>query len=117
MTVRIEMTMATIGRSMKKRAMASPPGGGGGRRGWRGQGGWGAEGGGLRRRLARLHLDACLDAREALDHDALARLQAALDHPEGADPLPGLDVADLGAVVGADDGDLAPALQLVDGAL
>src|SRR6202035_2385808 len=109
-TVRMEMTMATMGRSMKKRAMASPRS--------RSAGGGGMISGGacrFRGRLfLRLHARPRFDAREALDDDALAGRQARFDDPQGPHPLPRLHGADLGLVAGADDRYLIAPLELVD---
>src|SRR5262245_34221574 len=90
----IAMTIATIGRRMKKLAMGLPRGPGPGGR-WRGAGCWGGRGrrsaaldGRRRGRLAlirshrRGHLHARLDLLASLDHDALPSLQAAGDDVE-----------------------------------
>src|SRR5262245_24183872 len=79
-TMTIEMTIATVGRRMKNSAIASVRGSGRGRR-RRGQDQLGIAD--LHHR--RLHLHAPLHFLQPLDDDALARLQALLDDPEGAD--------------------------------
>src|ERR1035437_3160120 len=110
-TVRIAMTIATMGLLMKKRAMESLSCG-------RRQG--------HRRRRARSRRSSGVagrddrprfDPREPFHDDALTGLQALFDHPQAPDALGRLDRPDLGLVVGADDGDLIRALHLVDRAL
>src|SRR5512140_3726142 len=108
-TVRIAMTIATMGRLMKKRATASPPRGRGERRRRRRSPGG--------RRVDGRHGRPRLHARKPLHDDALAGGKAALDDPQVSDAFCRLDRPDLGLVVGADDGDLKRALHLVDGAL
>src|SRR5512143_2082416 len=83
-TVTMEITIATIGRLTKKRAMLLRLGrrfrralaGGGGRRG------------------LRAHDHAVPHLLQALDHDLLARLQAFLDHPQAVDARADLHVAE-----------------------
>src|ERR1700687_4209275 len=107
-TVRIAMTIATMGLLMKNRAMASPPGAGRqGRRGCR-RSRRGIDG---RDGHARLH------AGEPLDDDTLALGESALDDPHASHALGGLDCPDLSLVAFADDRDLIRALHLVDRAL
>src|SRR5258708_4621606 len=105
-TVRIEMTMATTGRLMKKRAMSLLVPRGGGRR-------VGAAGGrfGSDDRGTRLH------ARESFHDHAISRLQSRVDDPESAGSFTGYDLADVGLAIRANDGDLVSPLQLVDGSL
>src|SRR5258708_26163266 len=81
-TVRMAMTIATMGRSMKKRAIALLPR----RRGWRRRRGGVAGGRGrrLRRRLDRFDHGAGLGAREPPDPHPLAGPEAAVDDPHGA---------------------------------
>src|SRR5438093_8514267 len=101
-TIRMEMTMATIGRSMKNRAMA-----------------------GLLRSRARLRgrvrrqSDFLAGAYPvaALDDDPLAGLQPLGHRPQRANPHIDLDRADVDRVVGADHGDLMNALPVLDGTL
>src|ERR1035437_5805134 len=87
-TVTIEMTIATIGRLMKKRTTELPSSG-------RGQ-----RGGRLGRRRGSDGRDdhPRLDAREALDNHLLAGLEPILDDPHAADALGGLDLPDLPSV-------------------
>src|ERR1700686_1715374 len=82
-TVRMEMTMATTGRLMKKLAMSLllP----------RGRSGCGARGG----RFRRVHSGPRLDARESLHDHTVARLQSGADDPETANSLPSGDLSDL----------------------
>src|ERR1035438_4678260 len=110
-TVRIAMTIATMGLLMKKRAMESLSCG-------RRQG--------HRRRRARSRRSSGVagrddrprfDPREPFHDDALTGLQALFDHPQAPDALGRLDRSDLRLVVGADDGDLIRTLHLVDRAL
>src|SRR5438093_12222385 len=101
-TMRMEMTMATIGRSMKNRAMV-----------------------GLLRARARLggrvrHQPDFLAGTypvAALDDDPLAGLQPLRHRPQRANPHIDLDRADVDRVVGADHGDLMNALHVLDGTL
>src|SRR5258708_37340207 len=96
-TMRMEMTIATIGRLMKNLAMA----------------------------LARpLGLDQCgLDllagfhSVDSLDDDPLARLQPLLDDPEGADALSDLDLPKVHCLLGSDHRDQVHALLVQDGPL
>src|SRR3982751_3229239 len=109
-TVRIAITIATIGRSMKKRAMVLPPSrrrrhGGGGRLGLLRGGLLRADGG------TRLHL------REPIDHDAVPGLQPRVDLPQLPHPYAGLDGPDLDLVVAPHDRHLEAPLELVDGPL
>src|SRR5918998_6453318 len=104
MTVTMAMTIATMGRLMKKFEMFIRPS--------------------LRRRCGRsvrvrLRVDrrAGSDFLRALCDDRLARLQALLDDPHRLDALADLDGAEADLVVAAHDGDLIAALQLRDGAL
>src|SRR5512147_2585146 len=83
-TVTMEITIATIGRLTKKRAMLL-------RLGRRLRS---TLAGGGRRRGLRAHHDALPHLLQALDHDLLARLQALLDHPEAVHARPDLDVAE-----------------------
>src|SRR5450759_1151784 len=95
-TVRIAMTIATMGRLMKKRAMASLPSAGGqGRRGRRRRSRCGGIDGSDGR--PRLH------AGEPFDDYALAGGKPAFDDPHAPDALGRLDGPDLRLVVGADD--------------
>src|SRR5512143_2404643 len=106
-TVTMEITIATIGRLTKKRAMLlrlgrrlrSTLAGGGGRRG------------------LRAHDHAVPHLLQALDHDLLARLQALLDQPETVHPWPDLDVAERHLVAFADHRDAVEVLQLDHGSL
>src|SRR5262245_44055880 len=95
------MTIATIGRRMKKFAMRLLPAGG-------------RRGRSRSRRRLRLGLDlhlgrghglAVLDLLDALHHHAVSRRQTALDDPELADALAGLDRAEGGLAVRVDDRD------------
>src|SRR6185369_3620451 len=108
-TVRIEMTMATMGRSMKKRDMASLPRRRLRRRRCRGRL--------LRRRFRRIHRHARLDAGEPFHHHPVPGMETGLDHPLRAEPLAGLHGADLGLVVAPHHRHLRAALQIVDRAL
>src|SRR5205085_4511380 len=90
-TMRIEMTMATIGRLMKKVAMIDF--------------------------LLRNDLHSAFYAGEAFGHHALAGLQPFIDDPVAADALSGFHGADRDGVIGTDDGDLLQSLKLVDRAL
>src|SRR5262249_58853943 len=100
--MRMEMTMATIGRSMKNRGMV-----------------------GLLRSRARLRgcgrrqPDFLAGAHPvpSLDDDPLPGLQPLSHNPERADARVGLDGADVDRVVGADHCDLMNALHVLDGAL
>src|ERR1700690_3875789 len=95
-TVRIAMTIATMGRLMKNRATASLPDAG------RQRGG-----GGRGRRRARVDRGdgrPRLDAGEPFHHDAFARGEAALDDPHASDALGCLDRPDLRLVALAHDG-------------
>src|SRR2546425_7588887 len=102
MTMRMEMTMATMGRLMKNLAMV-----------------------GLLRRRARLggrgrrqpNLLAGAYPVASLDDDPLAGLQPLRHRPERANPHVDLDRADVNRIVGADHRDLVDALHVLDGAL
>src|SRR4029453_1825429 len=103
-TMRMEMTMATIGRLMKNLAMGRPrllpraTGGGRGalRRGSCGRGGGPAHGrGGLRVRGHGLDLLPSLHLVESLDNDPLAGLESLGNDPEGADAVPDLNLANI----------------------
>src|SRR6266851_373931 len=115
-TMRMEITIATMGRLMKNLAIGSLLGraaadGGSARRGggalrwrcgrcrrwWRSRGcGLGRLPLGLGVRRQRLHLLTGSDLVDALHDDPLARLQPFGDDPEGADALRHLDLADVG---------------------
>src|SRR5262245_17711847 len=97
-TTMIEMTMATIGRRMKKCAMGRSS---------------------VRGGLDRLRIDdqSIAHALQAVDDDALAGLEPVLDDPVVVDPRPRLDGADAHFVLGADDGHLVCALDFLHGAL
>src|SRR4029079_365248 len=105
-TMMIEMTMATMGRRMKKLAMALRPGGRRGRR--RGV---------LDAHHLGLDLHAGASLLQTLDDDAIARGQPLVDDPQGADPLAGVHGAHLDGAVLLHHGDVVVALQLLDGAL
>src|SRR6266571_7935726 len=101
-TIRMEMTMATIGRSMKNRAMVSL----------------------LRSRArprgrVRRQPDFLAGAYPvaSLDDDPLAGLQPLRHRPQRANPHIDLDRADVDRVVGADHCDLMNALHVLDGTL
>src|SRR5260221_11614457 len=96
-TMRIEMTMATIGRLMKNLAMALARPLGVGQRG--------------------LDLLAGFHSVDSLDDDPLARLQPLPDDPEGADALADLDGSKVHRLVASDHGDLVDALLVQDGQL
>src|SRR5262245_62078974 len=101
-TMRMEMTMATMGRLMKNLAMAS-----------------------LFRPRARLHERARRQPNflagaypvAALDDDPLTRLQPVGHGPQRANPHVDLDRADVDHVVGTHHGDLVNPLHVLDGAL
>src|SRR5881397_2299762 len=100
-TMRMEITMATIGRSMKNLAIAlllrrAGPGG---------------------RARGHTHLLAGSHPVAALHDDALAGLEPLRDDPERADARVHLDRAHIDGVVGADHGDLVNALHVLDGPL
>src|SRR5262245_60243064 len=78
-TITIEMTIATVGRLMKNSAIGSVRGGGRGLLGGRAQVGIAD----LHHR--RLHLHALLHLLQPFDDDALARLEACLDHAQRAE--------------------------------
>src|SRR5260370_16992803 len=96
-TMRIEMTMATIGRLMKNLAMAlaRPPG-----LGQRG-----------------LDLLAGFHPVDSLDDDPLARRQPLPDDPEGADSLAELNLSHLHRILVPNHPHLIDALQILHGAL
>src|SRR6185369_6322717 len=110
MTVMMAMTMATIGRLMKKRYMALPPAafGCGARPGSR------AGGQAERPRLNRHPLFHLLHTFG--DHH-LARLEARLDFPKRSHPLARLYHAQLHLVVGAQHRQLVAPLQFQQAAL
>src|SRR5512143_353279 len=95
-TVRIAMTIATMGLLMKKRATASLPGARGERR-------RGRRRSGSRRGVDGLDGRPRLDAGEPFDDDALPGGEPALDDPHASDALGGLDRPDLRRVAFADD--------------
>src|SRR6185437_2487223 len=97
-TMMIEMTIATMGRWMKNRAIDLRMGAGGFRRGCFERCG--------------SHGHACLHALQPFDDDALAGLKPLVDHPLTADPLADLDLSDLDLVVLVHDGRLVIPLQL-----
>src|SRR5512134_1424660 len=105
-TVTMEITIATIGRLTKKRAMLLRLG-----RRLRGT----LAGGGGRRGL-RAHHHAVPHLLQALDHDLLARLEAVLDQPEAVHPRPDLHVAELDLVARAHHREAVEVLQLGHGA-
>src|ERR687887_1026263 len=96
-TMRMEMTMATIGRLMKNFDMVRL----------------------LRRARLGRQPDLLAGAHPvaSLDHDPLARLQPLGHDPERAVARTELDGADVDGVVGFHDGDLVHALDVLDGAL
>src|SRR5262245_5236068 len=98
MTVRIAMTIATIGRRMKNWAIRASPSVALGlwRRGRGGAALVDLDGLGL-------DLDAGPYLLQSLDHDPLAGLEARVDDPERADALRRLHHADLDRVVAAHD--------------
>src|SRR5215831_12386357 len=102
-TMRMEITMATMGRLMKKTAMEAY------RLLRRHGGGW----------RARVHPDLLTRAHPIapFDDDPLVRLEALGDDPERADPLVGLHRAQVDGIVRLHDRDLVNALHVVDGAL
>ena len=103
----IDITIATIGRLTKKRAMvyfASPA--------WRVLAAAPGAGAGLVRTVM-----PSLHALQPFDDDLLARLEPLLDDPERVDARADLDVAERDLAVGADDGDAVQVLQLLHGAL
>src|SRR3990172_3361475 len=105
----IAMTIATIGRRMKKFAMSSYPSGAL-RLGSRGRAGRRSPAF-LDRHHLGLDLHAWPDLLEALDHDALAGLQARVDHPEVPDALRRRHHAHLDGVVAAHHRDVVDPLQ------
>src|SRR6478672_1991684 len=90
------MTIATIGRRMKKRDTSEP---------------LGSRGCGL-----RLHNRVVLE-RGGVEDDAVSRLQPFLDDPAVANPLAEIDRADGRVVVGRQHADLMSTLKLRDRAL
>src|SRR5438067_11554677 len=100
-TMRMEITMATMGRLMKNLAMVGL---------FRGAGCCGRAG---------LDPDLLAGARsiDALDDDPLAGLQPLRDDPERAHARVDLDGADVDRVAGPDHRDLMDSLQILDGAL
>src|SRR6266446_5682202 len=96
-TMRMAMTMVTIGRLMKNLAMAlaRPPG------------------------LGQRGLDplAGFHSVDSLDDDPLARFQPLPDDPQGADSLAELNLSHVHRIVGPNHGDLMDALQILHGAL
>src|SRR5260221_4142789 len=101
-TVRIEMTIATTGRLMKKRAMALllP----------RRSCGGGAAG----RCLRRDDWSSRLDSRESFHDRPVTWLQAGVDNPETAYALSRNDLPDLDLAIDPDDADLIGPLHFVD---
>src|SRR5437879_1071550 len=100
-TMRMEITMATMGRLMKNLAIAgllrrAGPGGGHG---------------------LDPNLLAGARAIEALDDDPLARLQPLRDDPQGAHARARFHGPYLDRVVGLDDGDLMHPLDVLHGPL
>src|SRR5262245_46880102 len=97
MTMRIEITMATIGRLMKNFDMIRL----------------------LRRARLSRQADLLAGAHPvaAFDDDPLSRLQPLGHDPERAEARTDLDGADVDGVVGFHDGDLVHALDVLDGAL
>src|SRR6187551_797001 len=104
-TIMIEMTMATVGRRMKKFAISALRHGRGRRYSF------------LERDQLRRHLGAAANLLDALDHDAFARFQPRIDHHQPADALAWFDGSDLHGVVRANDGDVTDPLDLLNGAL
>src|SRR3974377_565995 len=105
-TMTMEITMATMGRLMKKRAMSLPlllPGGGG----WRT---------GRRLLLKRLRGDGHTgpDFLDAFHNHALARLQAFIHHPPGSGASPHRAPPEVHLVVRTHYGHLVSPLQLGD---
>src|SRR5947209_18927149 len=96
-TMRIEMTIATMGRLMKNLAMALARPLGLGQRG--------------------IDLLAGFHSVDSLDDDPLARLQPLPDDPEGADALADLDGSKVHRLVASDHGALVDALLVQDGTL
>src|SRR5919108_4736992 len=132
-TMRMEMTIATMGRLMKNLAMRAAPlrvacalvrrmtlrGGSG--LGGRTLGGLGHRlspclcGFGIHRR--RLHHGTGSHVLEAGDDDPLAGLESLVDDPEGAHAWPDLDRADLDRVIRPDHAHLEIPLQVLHGPL
>src|SRR5260370_15339722 len=108
MTVRMAMTIATIGRLTKKRTTLPLSERGSGRR--RSNRGVGGGGGGA-------HRHAGPQPRQIRDDHLVADAQSFLDDPEAADLRPRLHHPDVDLAVGADHADLVGALKLVDGLL
>src|SRR5438552_4018788 len=96
-TMRIEMTIATMCRLMKNLAMALARPLGLGQRGF--------------------DLLAGFHSVDSLDDDPLARLQPLPDDPEGADALADLDGSKVHRLVASDHGDLVDALLVQDSPL
>src|SRR5580692_2508985 len=92
MTVRIAITIATIGRRMKKFAMLA-----------------------LLRFFVRrgIHQFAFFCLVLTSHHDAFFGLQPGCDHPERAHSRPDFHATDLRAAIGADDSDLIRSLLLI----
>src|SRR5262249_27825035 len=107
--MRIAMTMATIGRLMKKRdiARSSLPGRGRGRGPLRG----------LADVWLGVHLHAAANLLQALGHHPLTGLDPVGDHPERFVAGTHLDAADVDRVVGPDGRQLIAPLDLLPGAL
>src|SRR5262249_45364873 len=132
-TMRMEMTIATMGRLMKNLDMRAAPlcvscvlvrrmalrggaGRGGSPRGGRGPRlPLGPGGFGCHRR--RLHHGTSSHVLEAGNDDPFAGLEALGDDPEGAHPWPDLDRADLDGVIRPDHAHLELPLQVLHGAL
>ena len=102
-TMRMEMTMATMGRLMKNLAMGAPP--------------TSTAPGCRRRARASSDLLAGPHPVAALDDHPLAGLQPLGDDPQRADARVDLHLAQLDRVVGADHRDLVDALHILHGAL
>src|SRR5688572_22766876 len=117
-TMRMEITIATIGRRTKKDATGSAPGCL--RSGLCRSGGVGGGGSRLRRRAGQLgrrrlgrHLHARPHLLEAFDDDALAGGEPLRHHLERSPAHAGRDRAQLDRVVRADDRELRHALELL----
>ena len=112
-TMMIDITIATMGRLTKKRAMATSP-----RQRLRFAARLGcARFRGLGRRRLGHDGHAVLNPLQAFRHDALTRLDAFLDHPQRADALADLHGAKRDLVARIDHGHAVDALQFLDGSL
>src|SRR5579862_3840050 len=100
-TVRIAITMATIGRLIKKLDMASP---------------LVARQGRLARRF-RFHMHARTDLLNPIDDHALTRIQPIANHPGGPHLVANVDRLNAHGVVTINSGDLIAPLQLGNGLL